>query len=51
MNIVDQKYWWSDEWDPLDYGIEFDFSRTFFEQWKELRDTIPFSVTFKLKSC
>jgi hypothetical protein len=42
MNIVDQKYWWSDEWDPLDYGIEFDFSRTFFEQWKELRDTIPF---------
>jgi len=42
MNIVDQKYWWSDEWDPFDYGKEFDLSRDFFTQWKELRDKIPF---------
>lgn len=42
MNIVDQKYWWSDEWDPMDYGREYDFSKPFFEQWKELRNVIPF---------
>jgi hypothetical protein len=41
LNVVDQKYWWSDAWDPFDYGKEYDFSKTFFEQWKELRDAIP----------
>ena len=25
--------WWSDEWDPLDYGLDFDFSSPFFEQF------------------
>src|SRR3989344_7546676 len=23
--IYDQKYWWSDNWDPKSYGREFDF--------------------------
>lgn len=42
MNVVDQKYWWSDAWDPFDYGKDYDFSKTFFEQWRDLRNTIPF---------
>lgn len=31
-----QKCWWSDGWDGADYGQDFDFSRPFFEQFKEL---------------
>lgn len=33
--------WWSDEWDPMDYGRDFDFSRPFFEQFFELRNEVP----------
>ncbi|MFA4930650.1 MAG: hypothetical protein WC570_02155 [Patescibacteria group bacterium] len=30
------KCFWSDKWDAIDQGREFDFSRTFFEQFDEL---------------
>lgn len=33
--------WWSDAWDPLDYGRDYDFSRPFFEQFKELWREVP----------
>ena len=33
--------WWSDNWDPLDYAKDFDFNRSFFEQFKELQDLVP----------
>jgi len=33
--------WWSDKWDALEYGQDFDFSRPFFEQFKELRMKVP----------
>ncbi|MEK7187352.1 MAG: hypothetical protein AAB691_00720 [Patescibacteria group bacterium] len=33
--------WRSDNWDPLDYGREYDFSKPFFLQFKELWDTVP----------
>lgn len=33
--------WWSDKWDPMDYGREFDFDRPFFEQFQELSQSIP----------
>jgi hypothetical protein len=39
--VIDQNVWWGDSWDPFDYGIEYDFSRPFFVQWKEFRDTFP----------
>ncbi len=28
--------WWSDNWDVFEYGRDYDFSRPFFEQYKEL---------------
>lgn len=37
VNIYDNSYWYSDDWDPLDY----DFSRSFFEQFKELFERVP----------
>lgn len=36
-----QSCYWSDNWDPLDYGLDFDFSRPFFEQFYEHRYKVP----------
>lgn len=36
-----QKCWWSDKWDPLKYGRDYDFKRPFFEQFKELLFSTP----------
>jgi hypothetical protein len=36
-----QHCWNSDEWNPLDYGADFDFSRPFFDQFNELRLRTP----------
>lgn len=38
--------WVSDKWDPMDYGKDFDFSRPFFEQFKEFCDAIPHFSAF-----
>lgn len=32
---------WSDKWDWRDYGRDYDFSRPFFEQWRELLQKAP----------
>lgn len=39
--VYHQDYWWSDAWDPIDYGREFDFSRSAFEQFWELMKEVP----------
>ncbi len=36
-----QKCWWSDKWDPLSYGGDYDFNKPFFEQFKELLFSTP----------
>jgi len=33
--------WWSDKWDALQYGRDFDFSRPFFEQFRGLQLQAP----------
>lgn len=33
--------WLSDKWNPLDYGREYDFSRSFFEQFSDLQKSVP----------
>jgi len=39
--VYNQNYWWSDKWNALDYGMDYDFSRPFFEQYKELLSKVP----------
>ncbi|MEI6659842.1 MAG: hypothetical protein WCK91_00250 [bacterium] len=39
--VYKQDYWKSDAWDPMQYGRDFDFSRPFFEQYEELRRSVP----------
>lgn len=36
-----EKIWWGDQWDPLEYGRDFDFDRPFFEQLNELMLDVP----------
>ena len=36
-----KKCWWGDTWSPFSYGKEYDFSRPFFEQFRELLYATP----------
>ena len=40
------KCWWSDKWDPKSYAQDFDFSRPFFEQFRELQNKVPLLSLF-----
>jgi hypothetical protein len=33
--------WWGDGWDPLTFGRPYDFSKPFFEQFRELLNVVP----------
>ena len=35
------KCWYSDKWDAQDYYCDYDFSRTFFEQYEDLQKKVP----------
>lgn len=39
--VYDRDHWWSDKWDPLQYGRDVDFNRPFFEQFDELMHKVP----------
>ncbi len=39
--VYDTEEWWSDKWDALEYGRDFDFSKTFFEQLRALWQEVP----------
>jgi uncharacterized protein YbaR (Trm112 family) len=41
IKIYDHDYWWSDKWNPLDYGVNVDFNRLFLEQLRELNNSVP----------
>ncbi|MDD3302343.1 MAG: hypothetical protein PHN31_02225 [Candidatus Gracilibacteria bacterium] len=46
FKVYNQEFWWSDKWNPLDYGRDFDFNKTFFEQFGELVKVIPRESAF-----
>jgi hypothetical protein len=41
VTIYENNYWYSTDWDPLENGIDYDFSKTFFEQFRELSESAP----------
>lgn len=41
LTVYCNKCWWSDKWDPKDFAKDFDFSRPFFEQFRELQEKVP----------
>jgi len=42
--------WWGDSWDATNYGREYDFSKTFFEQFYELVKVVPHQSTAQKNS-
>ncbi len=48
--IYDYTCWVSDKWDRTSYGKDYDFSRSFFEQFKELSFEVPRYATMVLDS-
>ena len=41
FTVYDEKYWWSDAWDPMDYGSNYVFSKPFFQQYRDLLERVP----------
>jgi hypothetical protein len=39
--VISPEVWHGDNWDPCDYGQNFDFNRPFFEQFAELQNKVP----------
>lgn len=48
--VFDHKQWYSDKWNALDYGRDFDFDRPFFEQFGELMKDVPKISVFVSKN-
>ncbi len=41
FTVYEKSYWYSDKWNPLDYGMDFDFTKPFFQQFRELMEKVP----------
>ena len=41
FKVYAQYFWWSDKWDAMEYGVDFDFSKSFFKQFEELVKVVP----------
>lgn len=48
LTVYCQTCWWSDKWDPATYEKEYDFSRSFFEQFAELSRNVPRSALYNV---
>lgn len=53
FKVYENEYWYSDKWNPMDYGRDFDFNRPFFEQFNELNQQVPqlSRCVFQLQNC
>lgn len=53
FKVYNNTTWWGDSWDPLEYGRDYDPSRSFFEQYKELQLQVPREGTsiFNSENC
>ncbi|KKP33288.1 MAG: hypothetical protein A2312_01875 [Candidatus Staskawiczbacteria bacterium RIFOXYB2_FULL_32_9] len=48
MPVYDNDYWRSDAWDPMKYEKNYDFSNAFFEQIKELYNSVPWGIMWSM---
>ena len=47
--VFDQKYWHGDDWDASDFGLEYDFSKYFFDQLNKLMSLVPTPALVNIK--
>jgi len=50
FKVFHQDVWWSDKYDSASYAKDYDFSKTFFEQFEELRIQVPKLALINSKS-
>ncbi len=50
FKVYHSKIWWSDKWDAMSYGQEYDFNKPFLEQFKQLMLNVPRPHNFNLNS-
>ena len=41
FKVYDHDVWWSDQWEPCDYGMDYDFNKPFFQQFRDLLEKVP----------
>lgn len=53
FTVYKNEFWWGDKWNALDYSMDFDFNRTFFEQFEQLQKAVPREGTsvFNCENC
>ena len=47
--VYDQKYWHGDDWDAMEFGVDFDFSENFFKQVDKLILSVPTPALVNIK--
>ncbi len=50
MTIYERDYWWSDKWDPMSFGIEYNFSEPFFLQFYNFMRNTPLPSSFNART-
>lgn len=53
FKVYQNSIWWGDTWNAIDYGRDYDFNKTFFEQYAELQKVVPREGTtvFNSENC
>ena len=46
--VYENEHWWSDAWDSMDYGIEIEPGKSFFDQYHALAQTVPRFAIYNL---
>lgn len=41
IKVYEHNIWFSDQWDPMEYGVDFNIEGSFFDQYKELNWRVP----------
>ncbi len=41
VKVYEKNIWLSDKWDAMDYGVDYDFTKTFFQQFHDLHFAVP----------
>ncbi len=41
FTVYERDIWWGDSWDPIAFGIDYDFSKPFFGQFRTLMEKVP----------
>ncbi|MFA5917615.1 MAG: hypothetical protein WC850_05280 [Candidatus Gracilibacteria bacterium] len=48
--VYNSDFWWSDKWDAMNYGLDFDFNKSFFEQFDNLMKEVPRLQNYQTKN-